>query len=330
MNDLALALLLFAGSSALVIVSGAYLARQGDALAGLMGWSRLWVGTILVALATSLPELATNLTAATRDEPGLALGDILGSNMVNMFILGMVALAFGGGAFFRELASAQRVLISVAILMTGLALVLGVLPKGPSFREVGLGSLLILLSYAAGMRLVYMARPRETATGPGDRDGPGRGLIRVWAIFGLAALGVLLSAPTLVFSVERIAETTGLATSFLGVIAVALVTSLPEATTSIVAARLGAIDLALGNLYGSCVFNITIVAIADPFYRDGVLVEAMEPAHVAAALGAIILMGLGFLLVASRGRNRYLPAAPILVLMGLGYVGGLLVVFGFS
>ena len=72
------------------------------------------------------------------------------------------------------------------------------------------------------------------------------------------------------------------------------------------------------------------MAIADPFYRDGVLVEAMESAHVAAGVGAIILMGLGFLLVASKGRNRYLPTTPILVLMGLGYVGGLLVVFGFS
>jgi len=329
-NDLTQALVLFAGSSALVIVSGAYLAKQGDALAGLMGWSRLWVGTILVALATSLPELASNLTAATRDQPGLALGDILGSNMVNMFILAMVVLAFGGGAFFREMASVQRVLISVAILMTGLALVLGVLPQGPSFLEVGLGSPLILLAYAAGMRLVYMARPREAATGPGDPDVPARGLIKVWTIFGLAALGVLLSAPTLIFSVERIAETTGLATSFLGVIAVALVTSLPEATTSIVAARMGATDLALGNLYGSCVLNITILAVADPFYRGGVLVEAMEPAHVAAASGAIILMGLGFLLVASRGKSRYIPAAPILVLMGLGYVGSLLVVFAFS
>ena len=330
MNELSQASLLFAGSSAVVIVSGIYLAKQGDALAGLMGWGRLWVGTILVSLATSLPELASNLTAVTRDQPGLALGDILGSNMVNMFILTIVALAFGGGVFFREMTSAQRVLISVAILMTGLALVLGVLPKGPSFREVGLGSLLILLAYAAGMTLVYRARPQEVVTLPGDPDGGSRGLIKVWAIFGLAALGVLLSAPALIFSVERIAETTGLATSFLGVIAVALVTSLPEVTTSIVAARMGATDLVLGNLYGSCALNIMIVAIADPFYRGGVLVEAMEPAHVAAASGAIVLMGLGFLLVASRGKSRYLPTAPILVLMGLGYAGALLVVFAFS
>ena len=330
MNDLVLALLLFAGSSALVIVSGYHLARQGDALAELMGWGRLWVGTILVALATSLPELATNLTAVTRDQPGLALGNVLGANMVNMVTLAMVALAFGGGAFFRELASAQRVLVAAAILMTGLALVLGVLPEGPSFQEVGLGSLLILLAYAAGMTLVYVARPREIVTGPGQPNGPVRGLLKVWVVFGLAALGVLLSAPTLAFSVERIAETTGLATSFLGVLAMALVTTLPEATTSIVAARLGAMDLAVGNLYGSCAFNITIIAVADPFYRSGVLVEAMDNAHIAAASGAIILLGLGFLLVASRGRNRYIPAVPILLLMGLGYVGGVLAVFGLS
>lgn len=326
-GDLTLALLLFAGSAVVVVFSGIYLAKYGDALAGLMGWGRLWVGTILVATATSLPELAANITASIRDQPDLVGGDILGSNMVNMFILAIVALVFGGGHFFRRVAIEQRFLVLTAISLTGLAVILGSLHLGLSFLDIGLASLLILGLYVGGMRLVYVRRPQEALKVDGDPTGQGPSLRKAWLLFGLASLGVLVAAPALVFSVERIAAETGLATSFLGVVAVAMVTSMPEASTTIPAVRLGATDLAIGNLFGSCAFNVLILALADPFYRQGTLVEALGDPHVAAGLVAMLLMGMGLIQILLRGGSRYVPVVPTLLVMGLAYAGGVYAVY---
>ena len=326
-NDLVLALLLFAGSTVLVILSGVFLAKYGDAIAELMGWGRLWVGTILVALATSLPELVTNVTAAIRDQPELAGGTILGANMVNMFTLAMVALFFGAASFFRQVAPEQRYLVLIAISLTALAVLLSVFPIGVAIQGVGLASLLILALYLGGMRLVYVTLPKEV-TGPADSSNGGLpSLGRAWAVFGLASLGVMVAAPALAFSVEEIAESTGLATSFLGVVAVALVTTMPEASTTITAVRIGATDLAVGNLFGSCAFNILILALADPAYRPGTLVETLESAHVAAGLSAIVLMTLALCQILLRGRHPYMPVVPTVIVMGLAYIGSLYAVY---
>ena len=325
--DLTQASLLFAGSTILVVFSGVFLAKYGDALAALMGWGQLWVGTVLIALATSLPELVTTLTAAGRNQPDLASGNILGSNMVAMFTLAMVALIFGGARFFRLAAPEQRFLALIAISLTGLAVLLGAFHIGISLLDVGLASVLVLALYLGGMRLVYATRPREPVKAEDDPPSALPSLRRAWVYFGLATIGVVLAAPTLAFSVEQIAESTGLSTSFLGVVAIAVVTTMPEASTTIAAVRFGAIDLAVGNLYGSCTFNILILALADPFYRQGTLVETFGSAHIAAGLVAVLLMSLGLYQILLRGTNSYLPAVPTLVVMGLVYMGGLATVY---
>ena len=100
---------IFLGSAVAVIYFGAQLAKYGDALASLTGWGRLFVGSILVALATSLPELSTNISAVrlTPPNPEMALGNVLGANMVNMFTLAMVALFFGGKRFLQQVVPEQ-------------------------------------------------------------------------------------------------------------------------------------------------------------------------------------------------------------------------------
>lgn len=327
-GDLLWALALFAGSGVLVIISGVGIARYGDALAGLMGWGRLWVGTILVAAATSLPELATNVTAATRDQADLAAGGILGANMVNMFMLAAVALLFGGARFFQQVAPEQRYLALAAMALTGLAVLFGAFHMDLSFLKIGLASVLILAIYRGGMRIVYLTRPAE-ASGAVQANGL-PGLRRAWIFFALASLGVLVAAPALAFSVEEIAETTGLSTSFLGVAALAIVTTMPEAATTVTAVRIGAADLGVGNLYGSCAFNILILALADPFYRQGTLVETLQDEHLAAGLLAVTLMGMGLVLILSRGRHRYIPVRPSLAAMALLYLASLYIVFSLA
>ena len=139
-GDLAVALIVFAGSACVVVFCGAKLAVYGDVLATLTGWGRLFVGSLLMAFATSLPELSANVSAVRLDPPNpeLALGDILGSNMLNIFILAAVALGFGAKRFLVSVAPEQGYLIVAASVLTGLALLLGGLGISVSlWEEIG-------------------------------------------------------------------------------------------------------------------------------------------------------------------------------------------------
>ena len=118
--NLVTAIAIFIGSAVAVIFFGNLLAKYGDALASLTGMGRLFVGSILVALATSLPELSTNISAVqlVPPNPELALGNVLGANMVNMFTLAIVALIFGGKRFLQKVAPEQGYLIVLAAIIS--------------------------------------------------------------------------------------------------------------------------------------------------------------------------------------------------------------------
>lgn len=317
---IAVAIVIFLASAVAVVFLGTYLAKYGDALASLTGWGRLFVGSILVALATSLPEVSNNITAVRIDNPELALGDVFGSNMLNMLTLGMVALLFGGKRFLQRVAPEQGYLIMLAALLTGLALIFTAFQTGVNVWQVGLASIVTLVVYLIGMWLVYNRRP--STDGEDESGEVGITLSRAWMMFILVSLGVIISGVLLAQSVDRIAQLTGVSSGVLGILAVALVTSMPEISATLAAARLGAADLGFAGVYGSCVFNITILAYADFFYRKGVVVNSANTEHLIAGAIAVGLIAWGGLLL--WGRNR-LPQPIIvgaLVLMLLVTVAG--------
>ena len=311
-------------------LANVYLARFGDALAYLTGWGHLWVGTILVAVATSLPELTVNISAVRIGAPELAIANIFGANMLNMFSLAIVALVFGSRWLFSRVAIEQGILAAVAIILTLMALLLGLFSPSVGLLNVGLGSFLVLAAYIGGMRLVYLRRPAEASNGATASAWQEMSVGRAWALFGLASAGVVFGAFFLAYSADRISEITGLSGSFLGVVLVALVTTMPEATVTVAAIRAGAVDLGVGNLYGSCAFNVLVLALADPFYTAGHLLDTMDNAHAVAALVAILLMTLVLGQVLLQGQRRWAPAAPTMVAVGLIYLGGVYAVFQMS
>ena len=324
-GDLTIAILVFLASAGVVMFSGAKLAVYGDALASLTGWGRLFVGSLLVALATSLPELSTNISAVRLDPPNpeLAVGNILGANMLNMFTMAAVTLAFGGKRFLKQVAPQQGYLIVVAVVMTGGAILFGGLKMGAEIWEIGISSIILVALFVAGMWWVYRTRP---AAGGEDEQDPGMTLRKAWLMFGLVCLGVVISGFFLAWSTDEIADITGIASSTLGILLVALVTTMPEASSTIAAARMGAMDLAMAGLYGSCAFNVTILFFADPFYRDGILGNQTEPAHFVAGGVAVGLMLAGLVLVLARNRIRPAVATVALALMAATYIVGAAVV----
>ena len=317
-GDLAAALAVFAASAAAVIYFGTKLAVYGDALATLTGWGRLFVGSLLVALATSLPELSTNISAVRLETPNpeLAVGTILGANMYNLFKLSIVVLIFGGIVFLRRVAPELCYLIAVSVIITGAALIFGTVKMDISLWQIGLSSLILVVLFVVGMWVVFVTRPRK---GEGDQDADDRGMTlrKAWLMFGMVSAGVVVAGIFLAWSTDQVADITGVASSTLGILAVSLVTSLPELTLAIAAARIGAADLAVASLYGSNVFNIAILFFADPFYRDGILVNQTVPSHFIAGGVAIGLMLAGLVLILGRYRLSRIAVTSMLVLMML-------------
>ena len=317
---LSVAIIVFAASAVVVILLGVQLAKYGDALASLTGWGRLFVGSILVALATSLPELSNNITAVRIDNPQLALGNVVGANMVNMFTMAMVALLFGGRRFLQRVAPEQGYLIVLAAVLTGLAVLFAGVQMGINIWQIGLSSIILLVVYVIGMRIVYQRRPAENEDE--EQEDPGMTLSRAWTMFGLVSLGVIIAGVFLAQSVDRVADLTGISSGVLGILAVSIVTTMPEASATVAAARMGAADLGVAGLYGSCVFNVTILSFADPFYRKGIVLNNPEPEHFVAGIIAVILILWGGALLWGR---RRLPQPVIvggLVVMAAVYLVG--------
>ena len=127
MDSLAVAVPVFLASAVLVVLAGVALARFGDQVADITGWGALWVGTILVSIATSLPELVTNITAVLIDSPGLALGNVFGADMINIFTISLVAMVFGIKNLFGNQPKDTQTLVVVAVVLGIIAFVFGTL-----------------------------------------------------------------------------------------------------------------------------------------------------------------------------------------------------------
>ncbi|MEX2598670.1 MAG: hypothetical protein WD533_03335 [Dehalococcoidia bacterium] len=292
MDSLAVALPVFLISAVVVVIAGIMLARYGDELAVKTGWGALWVGTILVSTATSLPEVVTNVTAVIIGSPSLALGNILGANMVNIFVIAIVAIIFGTRNVFGGQPRNSQNLVILAIVMGLLLLAIGLwgdFNLGPT----SVGGVVIIVAFIAGMRWVYKSGE------PQDDDEMGKGnATKAWIGFGLAALAIIIAAQFLARSADSIATITGLGAGFMGVLAVSLVTTLPEGSVTITAAYRKSYGIVIGNVYGSCAFNASVLFYSD-FFHGGPLLSEMGPEHFVAAGGSITLMTLGYFVIRS-------------------------------
>ena len=316
-SDLLIAILIFLVSAGVVVYCGTKLAVYGDALAELTGLGRLFVGSILVALATSLPELSTNISAVSLNppNPAIAIGNVFGANMINLFTFGAVALVFGGSRFLSNVSVEQKYLVFIAILMTVVGLLFISVPLNASAFNIGLPAGIILIMYVLGMWFIYKKKPDDENSGS-DEIQTTFTLTKAWLLFGVVSAGVVVGGIFLAISTDQIADITGISSGVLGIIAVSIVTTMPEASATIAAARMKAYDLGVAGLFGSCVFNGTIIGYADIFYRDGIITTQGEPAHQIAGLVAVGLMLIGLAVIV--GKNK-LPK-PVLTAGGAAIV----------
>ena len=334
MDSLAVAVPVFLISAVVVVLAGIMLARFGDQVADVTGWGALWVGTILVSVATSLPELVVNITGVLiDDDPGIALGNVFGADMINIFTISMVAIVFGVRNLFGGQPMDTQRLVLVAVALGVIAFAFG-WSGDWGLGPTSVGAVVIAAGYVVGMKLVYdagsAARAEAAAEPAGDGGGGSGSAAKIWGGFFAAAAVVLVAAYFLALSADGIAEASGLGRSFIGVLLVSIVTTLPEATVTVTAALRKSYGLVIGNIYGSCAFNLFVIPIAGLFFAGGPLLREMTDAHFVAAGFAVGLMAAGFLIIRSFKTAALAPLRYLTFLLPPVYVAGLFFVYRLS
>jgi cation:H+ antiporter len=323
---------LFALAALAVAWAGVRLAQAGDELAERAGWSRLFVGMVLIAAATSLPELVTDVTAVLEGSPDLAVGDLFGSSMANMAVLAVIDLMHRQRVWPRVEIGHARV-ASIAIALTALA-TLGVLtPTGVAIGWVGLDTITIAVAYIAAV--AWVRRSPESRFGEAGilpvatgwtKVAPG-GLRPVVGRFALAAGLILVAAPILARAGQEIAIRSGLGQTFVGTALLALSTSMPELVAAVAAVRIGARDLAVGNLFGSNAFNMFALVVADFAGGTPTLLSEVNRGQAVGGVGAILLMALALAAIVHGTETRVRRLEPDALLLLFAYAGALLAVW---
>lgn len=279
----------FVIAAVVIFFSGRYLSDLADETADLTGLSKGFIGALILGVITSLPELIGTLSAVLfKDNPDLGVGNIFGSNLFNLAILSAVILVFSsripsdGWKWHSNFPAYLSISLSAFMVM-----LIGMYMLGVKTSSI-LSDLLIVGFYLIGMWLYSQQGGESNDLLLSVRTGPKRSLVRniiLLVVFGMlvVAAGVLLAD-----ACNDIANQTNLTSTFVGSLFMAAATSLPELVVTLRLLSLGNISMATGNIFGSNMMNLTIIALADIFYRGSMYATISDSQLV--TLGAGILM----------------------------------------
>ena len=307
----------------IIIFSGIRLCHYGDQIAQRTGLTRAWIGIILIAAITSLPEVVTSLGAALMVRaPDLALGNLMGSNAFNLMALGFLLI------IYRQRRPTSKIVGGAICSLFGIILVgivgAGILSRSPfSLGWFGLDSLLILIIYLLGMRIVYKYEHRDQISDirsqKSEKELP---ITR----FVIAALFIVGAGICLAKLGEEIAIKTLWDRTFVGSLFLAVSTSLPEVVVAGTALKIGALDMAIGALLGSNMFNLAIIPLTDIFYRPEPILKAVSSTNLL-TVGIVIVLTIvtlgGFLYRSKKKVPRFSPDSLLVVtiyLIGMYYL----------
>lgn len=289
-----------------MLVKGADWFVDGTAgIAERFGVPQLVIGLTIVAMGTSAPEAAVSITAALKGNAEITIGNIVGSNILNILIILGITSVIVSVAVAK---STVRYEIPYMLLITGMLLVFGYTGNVVSFGEgiILWAAFLLYLGYLFRMAV----RDKEESVVTQERR-------PIWKMAVAALLGLVLvvwGSDVTVDAATGMAKAVGLSERFIGLTIVALGTSLPELFTSVAAARKGKADIAIGNIVGSNIFNILFVVgttalITPVIFQPGFVIDT------AIAIGAGVLL----LLCVCRGFKLTRPAGILMLACYGGY-----------
>lgn len=305
-SSLAINTAVFAVCTVVVWIAGWRMSQYADRFASATGMGHATVGLVVLAGITSLPEVAVTLSAAVADTPQLAVNNLLGSIAMQITLLALADALIGRQAL-TVVAGNAVVLLEVSmnallLVLVGLALVVGDVP----FLGAGAWTWALLGAYLLAIWTVSHASRRElwvarrtklqearAARGQDDAQAPPpehQGRVKPLVIrLAVGGIAILVAGFLLSRTGEAIAEQTGLGNSFFGAVFVAIATSLPETSSVVSSMRRRRYEMALADIFGTNLFNILLVFVADLLYRGGpVLAEVGRFSLAASLLGALL------------------------------------------
>ena len=280
--------------AALIILGFAsQLAKTADIIAFKTGLGRSFIGVVLLATATSLPELGTGISSIVLvGAPDLALGDAFGSNIFNLLIIGLLDILWREGPILRSIGPAASTVGVLGVLLIAIAAIAIVFHSATNFASTWLispVSIVLFLVFILALLAIYKSE-QGSEHGESEIDYSDSSMLKTCLIYLVSAAAVVGAAVWLADLGDQITEIMGWDASFVGTQFLALSTSLPELAASIAALRLRAPELAITNLLGSNLFNMGFVLFFDDVsYVDGSLWKSVSSIHVFTALMAILM-----------------------------------------
>ncbi|PKN01767.1 MAG: hypothetical protein CVU77_02175 [Elusimicrobia bacterium HGW-Elusimicrobia-1] len=293
----------FALCLALVFWAGKNVAISGDALAQKTGLGGLWIGVVLMAAVTSLPEIFTGVGSIVFvGNPDLTFGDILGANTYNLLKIAVLDYFAVGVPILSAMSRGQT--LTAWLSLSPLVFVIGGLLGAPmgfnaSFLNISVWSWGVAISYAFSMRAIYLHEKDARAAGEPPQTSPAAvappsemasPLKKIWIHFLLSAAVVVACGIWLAYIGDGFVEKMGWHSSFVGTLILGFATTMPEIAVSFAAMRIGAHEMAVANMIGSNLFNYAIIFVNDALYSKGDIFAALDTYAHLNTTGAILAM----------------------------------------
>lgn len=332
-------LAVFAAAAAIVWLAGTRIAGYASTLAERTGIGAAVVGALLLGGITSLPEVATTGAAAAGGNAALAVNNLLGGVAMQVAILALADAAIGRGALSAIVARPTVLLQATLNILLLVLVATGITAGDVPFLGLGAWTAGIALVYLGAMIVIARShapeawRPvrRVAAETASETEASAaketRSTGRIVAYTVVAATAIFAAGYVLARTGEALAEQTGLGASFVGAVLVAIATSLPEVSSTLAAVRLGQLELAFGDIFGTNLFDVALVSLADAVYGGGQVLGEVGAFSVCAALLGILVTAIYLGGLIERRDRVVLRMGVDSLLVLLVYLGGLVMLY---
>ena len=278
-----------------ILFAGTKLAQYGDAIAEKTGLGRIWIGLVLIAAITTMPELVTSVSSvALVHSADLALGTLLGSCCFNLSILALLDALYSRTPVLSVVSPRHVITASWGALLIAIVAISIIVSGRVSFLAlgwVGIPSIVIIILYLLGMWWIFRReRNQRLYDAPTTSPQYDKFTTRiVYVRFALAAAAVIAAGIWLSFIGDEISETTGWGGTFVGTLFLAITTSAPELVVAVSALRLGAVDLAVADILGANMLDIAILAPVDLAHGRRFILSSVSRGHLIVASVAVMM-----------------------------------------
>lgn len=331
--------LLFFISAVIVVLAGTRLTAYGDIIATHTPLGYTLVGTVLIAAVTSLPEISSSVSASLIGSPDLAFGNVLGSNGFNLVIIAIADIVQGPGSLLRMVRESHILSSIFGIILTVISM-MGILIAPYHMFEFTIGwissfSIIIMITYMMAMTMMVRYENRFTINAntqlDSEKKAKNQDMVKSTILkFVIMAVFIVVAGIQLSVNANIIAEKSGLGQTFVGTLLMAGATSLPELVATIAAIRIGAYDMAVGNVLGSNLLNMLIISISDMTYLKGSVFIDVSQEHLLTAATTILLSGMVVIGLFYRSKRSFMKMGWDSILILIGYMAMLYLLFQIS